>query len=377
MTARKAARPANRKARKPRASLSPAKSRRRQATPSTVPTHGRALRPRTTEDNVNEQAAEQLSLRIWAAMVGEKILGEMSSLMDDLLQSHLLDDDDEEGGEDEGWVDDRHKREKKLLDEAIADSLEKYPAIETINDLPVNSNPDIAHDAEQLKAVLAKCAIGATRFKDKFSRAQLEHMVKRDLENRFKKNAKYSQHVRNDAPGSDVKGYGSRGRTSSKGTFVKTRNYLDGGALDTLLTGGWMRVAKDRIDPTAWSHQHGLDRKTERQSWHHHFTITERNGRRSLFEIPREKLAGTGASAIRSLTKAGIHVVGRDGVQKALVQFLGRGDAQATDRSHPASNPVVRQSTSVKRPRAPPAARCCPRSAWVRCFRFPACVASI
>jgi hypothetical protein len=26
-----------------------------------------------------------------------------------------------------------------------------------------------------------------------------------------------------------------------------------------------MRVAKDRIDPVAWSHQHGLQRKTERQ----------------------------------------------------------------------------------------------------------------
>jgi len=147
-------------------------------------------------------------------------------------------------------------------------------------------------------------------------------MVKRDLETRFKKDAKYSQHVRNDVPGSDVKEYGSRGRTSSKGTFVRTLDYLGGGGLDALLTGGWTRIVKDRIDPVAWSFQYGLQRKTERQIWRHHFTITERNGHQSPFELPREKLAGTGASAIRLLTKAGIHVVGRDGAQKALVQFL-------------------------------------------------------
>src|SRR5262249_9762171 len=122
-------------------------------------------------------------------------------------------------------------------------------------------DPDIARDAEQLKTILAKCAIGATKFNDKFSHPQLERMVKRDLETRFKKDAKYSQHVRNDVPGSDVKEYGPRGRTSSKGTFVRTSDYLGGGGLDALLTGGWMRIAKDRIDPHAWSHQHGLREK--------------------------------------------------------------------------------------------------------------------
>ena len=58
-------------------------------------------------------------------MVGAKFIDDMSNLMDELLQSHLLDDDDEE--DDEGWLDDHHKRAKKLLDEAIADGLEKYP----------------------------------------------------------------------------------------------------------------------------------------------------------------------------------------------------------------------------------------------------------
>src|SRR6266566_5149260 len=127
----KAARPANHKVRKPRASVSSAKSRRRQATSGTTPTQvhaaaqrpARQLRSRTAEDIANEQTVEQLALRIWAATVGEKVLKDMSTLMDELLQSHLLDDDDEEA--DEGWLDDQHKREKKLLDEAIADGLEK------------------------------------------------------------------------------------------------------------------------------------------------------------------------------------------------------------------------------------------------------------
>jgi hypothetical protein len=166
--------------------------------------------------------------------------------------------------------------------------------------LPLNSDLKIAQAAEQLREALTKCAIGATEFKAKFPRAQLERMVKRDLATRFKEDPKYSNHVRGDVPGSDVKKYGSRGRTSSKGTFAKTADFENGGGLAALFTGGWMRVAKDRIDPVAWSHQFGFQRKTERQSWRHHFMVTERGGSQSAFVLPREKLAGTGASAIRS-----------------------------------------------------------------------------
>jgi hypothetical protein len=280
----------------------------------------RVLRPRTAEDIANEQTAEQLALRIWAAMVAQKVLSGMSALMDELIQSHLLDDDDEEA--DEGWLDDHHKREKRCLDEAISDGLDKYPDFNAINNLPPNCDSDIARDAEQLKDVLSKCAIGATEFKKKFSGSQLERLVKRDLAMRFKKDLRYSKHVREDVPGLDVKAYGSRGRTSSKGTFAKAADYETGGGLAALFTGGWMRVAKDRIDPVAWSHQFGFQRKTERQSWRHHFVITERNGHQSNFELPREKLAGTGAPALRLLMKAGVHVVGRDVVQNGLVQFL-------------------------------------------------------
>jgi uncharacterized protein (DUF927 family) len=277
-------------------------------------------RPRTAEDHANEQTAEALALRIWAAMVGAKVLKDMSVLMDELLQSHLLDDDDEEG--DESWLDDQQKRHKNLLDEAITDGLSKYPDIAAVSKLPVNSDLDVVRDVLQLKMVLAAGAVGVTRFNDKFSRAQLERMVKRDLEARFKKDPKYSQHVRNDVPGSDVKEYSPTGRTSSKGTFVKVADYGAGGGLDTLLTGGWLRVAKDRIDPVAWSHQYGLQRKTERQAWRHHFNIIERNGHQSSFELPRQTLAATGASAIRLLTRAGVHVVRRKAVPEALVQFL-------------------------------------------------------
>jgi hypothetical protein len=278
------------------------------------------LRLRTPEEITNEQTAELLALRIWAAMVAQKVLSGMSVLMDELIQSHLLDDDDEEA--DEGWLDDHHKREKKIFDEAISDALDQWPIFAAVNDLPPNSDPDIAGDAEQLRRVLTKCAVGATKFKEKFSRAQLERMVKRDLVERFKKDPQYREHLRGDVPGADIKTYGKRGRTSSNGTFSKASDFESGGGLDALFTGGWMRVAKDRIDPVAWSHQFDAQRKTERQQWRHHFRITERNGKQSAFELPRETLAANGAVAIRLLMRAGVHLVGRKVAQSALVQFL-------------------------------------------------------
>ena len=240
--------PLNKKAARKRAKRTPVNSNEPGRAADPAKQSSRHLRPRTAEEIANEETAEQLALRIWAAIVGEKALSSMSALVDELLQSGLLDDGDEEG-DDEGWLRDHQKREKKLLDEAIVDGLNKYADINAINNLPLSSDPDIARDAEQLKSVLTKCAIGATEFKRKFSRAQLERMVKRDLATRFKKDLKYSKHVREDVPGSDVQVYGSRGRTSSKGTFAKAADYDSGGGLAALFTGGWMRVAKDRIDP--------------------------------------------------------------------------------------------------------------------------------
>ena len=139
----------------------------------------------------------------------------------------------------------------------------------------------------------------------------------------LEKDGKYSKHVREDVPGSDIRKYGERGRTSSKGTFVRAVDYEHGGGLATLLTGGWMRVAKDRIDPDAWSYQFGFARKSERQHWRHHFIITERSGKQSPFELKRETLHGTGSVAIKALLRSGVHVIRRKTAAKALAQFLG------------------------------------------------------
>ena len=278
------------------------------------------VQPAIAEDIANRETAAKLALRIWAAIVAGKVLNAMSGLMDELIQSPLLDDEDEEVDED--WLDDHRKREKQVLSEAITDALDTYPDIDSINNLPPSSDPDVAQAAGQLKDYLAKCPIGATEFKEEFSLALIERMVKREIEIQFKKRPNYSEHIRTDVPGRDIKRYSSRGCTSSTGTFYKSAGYLDGGGLDALLTNGWTRVAKDRIDPVAWSHQHGMERKTERQNWRHHFLITERNGKQSRFELPREKLVGNGVPAARALMKSGVHVVAGAEAQEALVRYL-------------------------------------------------------
>jgi hypothetical protein len=43
----------------------------------------RLLRPRTAGDIANEETAEQLALRIWAAIVAKMVLSGMSALMDE------------------------------------------------------------------------------------------------------------------------------------------------------------------------------------------------------------------------------------------------------------------------------------------------------
>jgi hypothetical protein len=210
-----------------------------------------ALQSRTPDDVANEQTAEQLALRIWAALVGKNALRAVSDLIDTLLDAHLLDDDDEET--DDSWLDDHSKQENKRLAEAIADGLEKYPTIDAINNLPLPSDPDTDPDmketAEQLCTVLVKCAVGATQIAKRFPRATLERMVKQDMRGRLEKDPKYSQHVRADVPGTDIRKYGDRNRTSSKGTFVKVAAYEHGGDLATLLTGGWVRVCEGSHRP--------------------------------------------------------------------------------------------------------------------------------
>src|SRR5215475_6534690 len=185
------------KAGRKRAKRAPVTTGKRAANPTKQ--SSRHLRPRTAEDIANEQTAEQLALRIWAAMVARKVLSGMSALMDELIQSHLLDDDDEEA--DEGWLDDHHKREKRTLEEAISDGLGKFPDFAAINNLPPNSDPDIARDAGQLKDVLMKCDIGAIEFNTEFPRAQLERLVRREIKIHFEKEPKYSKYIQKEVPG--------------------------------------------------------------------------------------------------------------------------------------------------------------------------------
>jgi uncharacterized protein (DUF927 family) len=148
-------------------------------------------------------------------------------------------------------------------------------------------------------------------------------MVKRDIRKRLEEDLKYSQHVRAGVPGKDIKKYGECGRTSSQGTFVKAVAYEQGGGLVALFTGGWLRVAKDRIDPVARSYDFGFARKSEQQHWRQHYIITERSGKQSHFELKREALHGKGGAAIRALLKSGRHIIRRKAAAPLLVQFLG------------------------------------------------------
>jgi uncharacterized protein (DUF927 family) len=290
----------------------------------------------TAEDINNRETVEKLAVQIWSAMVAEKILSALSGPMDELLESHLLDDDDEEADEeaDEDLHDDQQKREKKDLDEAIADALDTYPDINAVNNFINNdavdnlspllsSDPGLRTVAEQLKKFLAKCPIGAIRLKDRLSRPQLERRVRIELEKQVKNNPKYSEHIRGDVPGRDVKKYGSKRCTSSKGTFYKSAGYLDGGGVVALFTGGWTRVAKDRIEPDAWSYRYGFARKSEQQNWCYHFHIIERSGKRTpRHKLEAKMLARDGAPAIQQLVGAGVLVVAGARARRGLVQFL-------------------------------------------------------
>jgi hypothetical protein len=146
-------------------------------------TKARQVRPATAEDITNQQTAEQLAVRIWAAVVSIKVLDSMAALFDELIHGkYLIDDDDEEG--DESWVDDQCKRERKVLDEGIKWGLDNYANIDAINRLPLSDLPkDLVTHAEQLSAVLKECAIGATRFEQK-PHEQLARLVRIDLRER-------------------------------------------------------------------------------------------------------------------------------------------------------------------------------------------------
>jgi hypothetical protein len=66
------------------------------------------VQPATTEDLNNQETVEKLAFQIWAATVAGKVWSEIEALVEELIQSPLLDDDDEEADEeaDEDWLDD-------------------------------------------------------------------------------------------------------------------------------------------------------------------------------------------------------------------------------------------------------------------------------
>ena len=182
----------------------------------------------------------------------------MSALMDELIQSHLLDDDDEEA--DEGWLDDHHKREKDFSTRRFQTGSTSTPTL-TRSTICRPTRSNIARDAGQLKNVLTKCAIGATEFKGKFCCAR--RMVKRDLGTRFKKDPKYASTCammcrdrtsRHTAAGAAPR---LRGRSPRPPT--------------TRTTAGWPRCwrvvacRQGSHRPWRWSHQFGFQRKTERR----------------------------------------------------------------------------------------------------------------
>jgi Domain of unknown function (DUF927) len=286
-------------------------------------------RARTADELKAEDIGASLAIRMFAARIAPTVLTDTAALAGEVLHDgHLLDDGDDEEVDDDR-LSKRNERAREILDEGITAALEGdeegYPTFSAVADpnkpMPDDFEPQVG--IELRKIIEQHQYIGGLRFDDKFSREQIQWMVRSRIKKLLKENPKYSEHIREEVPGSDVKNYGARGRTSSKGTFAKSEDYESGGGLEALFTGGWMRVAKHRIDPYAWSHEHGEGgRISERRRWAQVFTVTERDGRKSTLEIPREKLAATGAAALKLLSKSGVHYVHRDRAVKAFVRFL-------------------------------------------------------
>ena len=157
----------------------------------------------------------------------------------------------------------------------------QVPDFNAINNLPPNSDPDIARDAGQLKNVLTKCAIGATEFKGKFSRALLERMVKRDLGTR-------SRRTRSTASTCAMMCRDRTSRHTAAGAAPRLRGRSPRPPT-TRTAAGWPRCSpaggcvSPRSSTSGLVASVRLSAETERQSWRHHSVITERNGHQSDF----------------------------------------------------------------------------------------------
>ena len=115
---------------------------------------------------------------------------------------------------------------------------------------------------------------------------------------------------RSEIPGTDIRSYGTTFKTSSTGVWaaVKLHN------ISALLQGGYIRIAKSRIDPLAWSYLLGKERK----DWRYHYELTDRDKHIRECSIPRGALSSPNP-AIRALLNAGVVISAPDRPRKELL----------------------------------------------------------
>ncbi len=243
-------------------------------------------KPKTTEDYAREETDAKRALKTWAELVAKAILADVSEIADEILDRLALTDNDDEE-EDDGANKRADKQWEELVDDAVENGLKTTPEINGIN------------------------------IRSKFTPNVLANRVRAAVKALLKENPNYAGRIRQDVPGKDVKKFGRHYRVSSLGVF--TDNSTERTGLAAFFSGGWVRIAKDRIEPTAWSYELG----TERQNWRHHFKVTDRDGHLRFPSIPRSKLASEkGAPAIALLMAAGVHVVVTRTATTELAKFL-------------------------------------------------------
>jgi hypothetical protein len=255
---------------------------------------------KTAEDYARAETAGKLALAEWAEFIARTYLLDEAS---DMAQGYLAQrkraaeaDDDEEP------IDDAEIPEQwnALIEEAVAKGLKEYPnQTVTVRDRDGNEQP-VSVDMTK-------------RFTDRI----LINRVAAALEDLLRE--QYQPDIKTEIPGKDRKAYGKHFKVSSEGVYCNAVGEEE--SHDNLMTevfeDGWVRIAKTRIEPLAWSYQFGA----ERQAWRNHFEITDRDGHKRTIKIPRENL-GAGGSAIKQLNSLGVRVFIAKDKRTALLRFL-------------------------------------------------------
>jgi putative DNA primase/helicase len=240
-------------------------------------------KPKSAEDYAREETAAKRALNAWVELVAKGILRDVSEIADEILDRLTLSDvDDEE--EDDDANERADARWEELIDDAI-----------------LNAAPEI----------------NGVNIRAKFTPKVLANRVRAAVKALLAENPNYAGRIRQDVPGKNVRKFGRHYRVSSLGVF--TDNSVDRTGLTAFFSGGWVRIAKDRIEPVAWSYQLG----NERRNWRYHFEVTDRDDHHRPLSIPRGKLASEkGAPAIALLMNAGVHVVVTKSATTELAKFL-------------------------------------------------------